>query len=349
MKKIYTLFFSLTLVFALQAQTVTCNWYAVCGAGNWAEEIAANPQSTVLADNVQSALFGADGLESIYNALGNEITMAKYISGSDKRIPADAADLTAKAKIVYDDDYLYILLNVEDNSIIRDGFTLGDAFEVQIAPYLEAPGKTTDEEKYAYWNNLGGRKLHYTLDNLVGENNREAGLTDIAPAESYLGCYAASANKASGTGYYALLMVNFYDAMAQYAPATDAEITFELKVLDRDAGSTSFIQAAWNSDKNDSYATIIYDGKLKMTGVPVYVGLDKSVDSKISMYPNPAKDVVEFGEVVKSVSISTIAGQLVAGAENTSSINVSGLAAGFYTVSIVTVDGEIANTVLTIE
>ncbi len=348
MKRIYNLFFSLTLAFALQAQPIPCKWYAVCGTATWEEQIAANPKSTVLADNVQSELFGADGLERIYNALGNEITLAKYILKST-RVPSDAADLTAKAKIVYDDTYLYILLNVEDNNLVKNSF-LGDAFEVQIAPYLEAPGKTSDAEKYSYWNDLGGRKLHFTLDNLVGESSRYPLFADIAPSESYLGCYAASADKASGTGYYALLMVNFWDAMANYVPATDAEITFELKVLDRDAGSTLSVQAAWNSDNNDSYATIIYDGKLKMTGVPVsVVGLDKSVDSKISMYPNPAKDVVEFGEVVKSVSISTIAGQLVAGAENTSSINVSGLPAGFYTVSIVAVDGEIANIVLTIE
>ncbi len=314
-----------------QAQTVTCNWYTVCNAGTWDTEIAANPKSTAIASETAEAYFGDIDFESIYNSYQNEIVLNKYIlNDAGKRIPSDAADLTAKAKIAWDGDYLYVFLNVDDNSILKTGFATGDAFELQIAPYLEAPGKITNEEKYAYWNDLGARKLHIGLDNLVGENNREAGLTDVAPSEGYLGCYAFSANKSSGSGYYALFLVNFYDAMNQYSPTINEEITFELKVLDRDAGSAAMVQAAWNSSNNDSYATIIYNGKLKF-GPSVTSNMEITADASLA-YPNPVSDVLSFSTEVAKVSIMDVAGVEVLSAQNVSSINVESLNAGLYII-----------------
>jgi len=80
--------------------------------------------------------------------------------------------------------------------------------------------------------------------------------------------------------------------MNQYSPAIDEEITFEIKVLDRDAASTAMVQAAWNSSNNASYATIIYNGKLKF-GPSVTSNMEITADASLA-YPNLVSDVLSF-------------------------------------------------------
>ena len=72
-----------------------------------------------------------------------------------------------------------------------------------------------------------------------------------------------------------------------------------------------------------------------------YLGLDELVQSKIRIYPNPAKDfiIISSDEKLKSAAIYDNLGRLIK-MENSDKLDISGLAKGSYLIKIKTKSGE---------
>ena len=71
------------------------------------------------------------------------------------------------------------------------------------------------------------------------------------------------------------------------------------------------------------------------------VGIN-NVSSKLSIYPNPAKDILTIEGSYKSVDVCDILGNLVLSSEATKDINISSLADGVYMLNIKTENGIVA-------
>lgn len=70
---------------------------------------------------------------------------------------------------------------------------------------------------------------------------------------------------------------------------------------------------------------------------------DLNANSKISVYPNPVKDILKISDVkgIKSISVSDFSGRLVKSVAPSSEINFSGLKTGNYIVSLIMENGNI--------
>lgn len=81
-----------------------------------------------------------------------------------------------------------------------------------------------------------------------------------------------------------------------------------------------------------------------------YDGLLEECENGISFYPNPAKDIVYIeGAKVVEVSIFNTFGQLMKTIKNTNGIGLEDLSQGIYLMRIITADGSLHTTRLTVE
>ena len=96
--------------------------------------------------------------------------------------------------------------------------------------------------------------------------------------------------------------------------------------------------------KIDSSAVLCYDCDLQ----PSTLALTESgfsIKNTISIYPNPTADYLYFSEEIKTVKILDISGKLILDKEvNGTSINLSNLAKGTYTINLIPIKGNLLET-----
>ena len=96
-----------------------------------------------------------------------------------------------------------------------------------------------------------------------------------------------------------------------------------------DANGTTLISGGVFTDE---------DGGVFKTGDAVIANIN-NLSSKLSIYPNPAKDILTIEGKYATIELFDIFGKLVLSAKNTKTINVSSLANGIYTITAVTEKG----------
>ncbi len=122
-----------------------------------------------------------------------------------------------------------------------------------------------------------------------------------------------------------------------YSDETDSGIGFDarnnpnLTCIQVDNSSASYM-ATWQKDPTASFNE---DCLLSVTDVN---------KTKVQVYPNPVKDMLNFSEEVSNVKITDVSGRTVKEiSAKGKSVNVAGLAKGVYMVSAVTKSGEMVN------
>lgn len=75
-----------------------------------------------------------------------------------------------------------------------------------------------------------------------------------------------------------------------------------------------------------------------------YLNVNETLENKISIFPNPAKDVLNFSEAFSNIKISDASGKLIIqNLKPEKSLNISKLTKGVYFVSAVTKSGKTVN------
>ncbi len=101
----------------------------------------------------------------------------------------------------------------------------------------------------------------------------------------------------------------------------------------------------------NSYATVseASESKLMLDDVLISKGVlavsNINADSKISVFPNPVKDILKFSDIhgIKSITVSDMSGRLIKTFIPSHEINLSGLKTGKYIVSLKMEDGNTQN------
>lgn len=211
---------------------------------------------------------------------------------------------------------------------VKDGGVTGGALAINFSGAL-ANGDIKVENNYSY-------ALAPNLDesdsvNLTYYHKLAAG--DDATSENVQVCFKLSI---SGGG-----TKTFYQGWK--TPTTTFSPALESRSLDDGDVETTNIYTditVFFRARNGNSDTVIYldDITASIDGV---LGVQKNIEKKseISVYPNPARNVLNFTSEVVLIELYSVIGQKVKQAQNTSSLDISNLDNGSYVVRITDQDG----------
>lgn len=252
----------------------------------------------------------------------------------------DDSDLDGSMKIVWNDDALFMQVNVVDEDIVNGDEAqpwTNDAVEYHFDMGGERDGSSTEDAFDNYDpNNFQYRAIPYTVWQ-----------TGSTPAADWTGMSLATYDYyGDGTaviGYS--LELNFPFAALNtssgltFSPAIDATISFDPKIVDKDAdGSASTL--SWSSfSHGDQYKNDAEFGLLilKLTGIETV-----ALQNRIKVYPNPATDNLNIKideSFTGTINITDLSGKVVSSevVENFSgnkTISLSSIAKGLYIISL---------------
>ncbi|MGC9450221.1 MAG: sugar-binding protein [Oceanipulchritudo sp.] len=207
---------------------------------------------------------------------------------------ADPDDLSATFQAAWDDEYLYILVQVTDDVIVIDGSGADYENDDSVEFYLDGDNS---REKGTAWNVPGydftnDRQLKIKADNstpMIGGlyDPQEEGTViveqDVVIDRTF---------EETDFGYNIELRMNFSGIFRGFAadgsmvqePAEDVYFGFDIKVADDDDGAERDITHGWAADSNNSYADPAIFGTMVLTG-------GGSVEPPVSLW----KDVSVIG------------------------------------------------------
>ncbi len=269
-----------------------------------------------------------------YDDLWDKIPTSGVITHQDfnLRTHSDDADFSAEFKAAYDEFYLYVLANVNDNEIhetaisdVYDGddddgnptfTTKADGVEFMWSTYPVMYQRAFDsgyvEASVCRWDTTGSYKTGWTLASspdvsIVYDDYRPTwDFEAFAPSETPWavgwgstfgdrGCIAKF-NKISESNYTYFAAIPFETAMAGFAPAAEDSITMEIKFDDVDESTKDqgVATATYNSASNDVYQAMWYAGLFEFTDTEVFPVSTPSISksAELSFFPNPASDYI---------------------------------------------------------
>ncbi len=288
---------------------------------------------------------------------GSYIDVSDLSDGSNSyRLPIDGDDFNGNFRVTYSQDYIYCFIDVTDNEVNDNTTNIGlrESFEIQEAPYADSVqqmlmgkpyppyiGKAPEiNKKYSYWAYLGAFKFWFFLapkGKCTSEIRQKADAIGMIDYQQRLeSCECAWKMKADGTGYTAEIALSLHVALADSdlnplkvpSAAKDIQsISFEMKCYDEDLGLKP-IQASWNSENDNVWDAMIYSGKLVMRGWTV--SMQENADNQISLYPNPANDILFINKLVEAADVLSSNGMVLYSVKKTNQINISTLTPGLY-------------------
>lgn len=103
---------------------------------------------------------------------------------------------------------------------------------------------------------------------------------------------------------------------------------------------TGSISRSWIKGAGNSVYFVSRDNKVYKKSLSNPSGIRETEANRISVYPNPAVSHIQFSETV-NVQLYTIAGQLAAAKENTTTLDISDLSTGVYSLVLTDKKGEL--------
>ena len=123
-----------------------------------------------------------------------------------------------------------------------------------------------------------------------------------------------------------------------------ANLTYDASGIPVDTVRILFASSA---GANNAIGSTLYVDDVTMTGIPNGVAAVHTAGGIVSVYPNPASDVLHLNATqagVYTCTLTSVSGQLVASKvfEGNSTINIASLAEGIYFYSVIDADGNVA-------
>ena len=267
---------------------------------------------------------------------------------NDEPLAPDPADITAKYKFLWDDDYIYFLGVIVDDTIATMDMLAdagaptweNDSWEFYIAPTLSKL-ESMEEMTQIRWS-------YATAEAEDGTSGVTMGWSSFGPWPGFgFGDFAFAVRELSVEGWVLevrldlALIAEQVDFVDKYS-AGDI-IGWQVTVSDNDGKALRDWIGSWIPDTQWDQADTL--GILKLgadtTGlVPVdtgNVGIDKiQAEAGIRFYPNPVAGEIRFsgGAGIETVEIINTLGDMVLKRRNVKDrIDVSGLPAGLYFVN----------------
>jgi hypothetical protein len=284
------------------------------------------------------------------------------------RTPDNKTDFSGYSKIIYDDDYLYLLFDITDNEVNDGVINMGvqERIEIVVAPYPDSaqellkgkpyppypggtdffcnPKDTNLYKRFIYWPYFGAFKFKFVINPAPAVTILIDEIPDTSKINYYervAACHSAWKMKDDKSGYILEAALSLKVALADSAnkPYTidknEQSMAFDVFPIDKDYGQNQ-IKASWNAQDDEVSDFMLYTGKLRF--LKSYVGVDNSIIENVKFSPNPATDVITFSQKVSKAEIYSITGVLMSSGQNTEQLDVSGLQQGLY---LVKADGEV--------
>ena len=184
-----------------------------------------------------------------------------------------------------------------------------------------------------YWGEEGGGNFFTgTYSYVVGDNGQVDTTAPSAPDLNLSGntlSWPASTDDLSGVKYYI------------YSESVQPEVTIwdlneESLVFVMDNTNNETTVAAYDFAGNSNISKVIDGG--------VWVGNNRLQSIQLSLYPNPATDIIYFNQKVQSVILYSLQGQSLLSASHVNKLDISRIVSGLYIVKAVDANGKIVST-----
>lgn len=292
--------------------------YYVSSTGNNCE----SPRSTITVNVVNTykiykvtAPITIDGeLEAVWGN-GNVLPMnaTKVIQGT----VTNASDLSGYGKMLWDNNYLYLLAVVTDQTKNNDSQNSYDDDQVEF--YLDmnnAKAATYDANDYQYsfgWNDGA----------VVGVIPSTGPTTNIT-------------YKAVSTTNGYIIEARIPWSTVQFTPAANKVLGIDFMINDDDDGSGRDGKLSWNAATDDAYQNASLFGAGKLMDQQLVTANENNVETSIAIYPNPAKSILNVDGFSNGFEyqIMNNSGMVVLEGKAENSIQLDQLESGIYFLNL---------------
>ena len=308
--------------------------------------------------------------------LGNTVFNSgvyNFKEDSLKRLPSNRDDFSGSFRLMLDEDYIYVALDITDDEI-NDGTThtnLNELVEIVEARYSDSaqqmmglkplPGTAPDiNKKFAYWSYLGAFKINFKVVadgkcNIAIRKDQVSDILSIDYDQREKACNCAWKAKADGSGYFLEAAISLKITLADSnatpfeipIPGKSKHLAFDILIQDVDQGKKT-VKASWNAQDDNVWDAMLYAGVLDISNWGCkdllkcggdWWSLEQQKENEIYFSPNPATDLINLSKTAQSIEIISMNGILVKSQQNVQQINVADLASGLYVVKL---DGKVA-------
>ncbi|MGC8824472.1 MAG: sugar-binding protein [Bacteroidales bacterium] len=231
-------------------------------------------------------------------------------------------------KLTYDDDYIYVLVSVNDPTPNQDGYSTWQSDCVEL--FFAMDTNTHSSYQSGDWQ----------IRKIASKSQADGGVDGSANVATVL---LADANfkveQVDGaTGYVQEWQLPI-NTLKQDAAFDGQNIRFDIQLADNDGtGNGRTAQRFWNSNADNQWNQTTNMGYVKFEW-PLAVKQAVAKASSIRIKANS----IEFAKTAKEVNVYSITGQLMLKAHNVNAISTSALKSGVY---FVVADGEKAKFVI---
>jgi hypothetical protein len=230
---------------------------------------------------------------------------------------SNTADLSGYGKILWDDNYLYLMADVKDESKKNDSQNAYEDDAVEF--YIDI----NNDKATSY----GTNDFQYTFGWNDGTN------VGVLPSGGPVTGISYSVVNTNG-GYLVEARIPWTTIKGK--PSADQLVGIDFMINDDDDGSGRDAKLSWNSATDNAYKDASLFGTAKLTSEEVITGMDIFAVESISVFPNPATSDLyvnglsgDFEYVVLDYS-----GRSVAEGKSSEKINIQDLEPGNYILKL---------------
>lgn len=251
----------------------------------------------------------------------------------DKNFQSETPTVTAYWKALWDNNFFYVLINVEDDDHWPAWKSGGNWYEYdQTEVYFDVNAELNDGL------GVNDRQGHYQAVGKFAEGIsgviQDIEIDDRRPVGTF--CY-----EVTGENYiieYALDFTSFVNSDGITLSVEDfksmEEIGFDVTVIDQDEGvTTSRQRAVWHNigETNENYVFMDDAGTITLIEEAEPESISSHTIKNLRLYPNPAKDYISCNVDFDKLFINNILGkELLMVNESSNTIDISSLPEGVY-------------------
>ncbi|MDR1681970.1 MAG: T9SS type A sorting domain-containing protein [Candidatus Symbiothrix sp.] len=265
----------------------------------------------------------------------------------ERNFQAEEPSVTAFFKMYYTDEYLYLLVDVQDDVHYPLWQNPEDSKREYLYDKVELYFDINDVLKDGKGPSHNGANVppiapgHAQLAPAFEEGNYDNPFIPSNAVYNYLNnqVFVAYSTKADNTSYtieYEFPLDAFINDRGENLSeaafkALPNGMGFDVTVVDNDNDGKSRKRKVWRSQTNEAYVNMDDCGVI-VFGDEVLSGINSPAISNAKLYPNPVKSELTIEGDFDQVVFTNMAGQQVKMAESNRKVNVSELANGLYIV-----------------
>ena len=237
----------------------------------------------------------------------------KILVGSD----IEPSDLSGMAKMMWDEDYVYLLAEVTDDAYQNDSPNIYEDDNVEFyfdADNSKAAAYDANDAQYSFAWNDG------TIIGVIPSGKSTEGITyKILDTD---------------TGYNVEIKIPWSNL--QTTPEDGKEIGFDFMINDDDDGGGRDAKLSWNASEDQAWQNPSIFGTIQLVGTDALSVNDQFKSPSVIVYPNPAQNLllVKGMDAEFQYKVIDVTGKLQLSGKTKSAIKIENLAQGIYFLNI---------------